>query len=480
MSTSPAEEQALRTLYRQCGGETWLRREGWLHATDVCAWEGITCDRGRVTSLSLPRNRLKGTLPTEIGLLAYLEALDLSGNALTGAVPAEMGHLRRLRHLDLADNDLRGALPERLRLLRRLRHLDMHGNQLSGTIPATLGELTALEYLDLSQNRFVGTAPAEFGRLTHLVTLRINQNDLGGPLPPEWTALRALGTFAFDQTNLLERSDPTFQTWLGSIAELHRTGVLHAEVVTLGAENHGLLMAAVAGMGAFGAILVGTIVVLLPFLGPIAAPIAAIAGAAGGGLAGRYAYKRITGSDQGGPNQALPERVTGQDSDSDLRAALKRELRELVSTTRTELPPDLADQVGDIEATLLDLLPRIKRLSSGDADAYVVRQTIRDYLPEALASYRALPRDFATQQPIQGGETAHDHLLAQLEVLHQGLRQIAARKPEEDAQQLLIHRRFLEGKFRDADLASAAASPLDVVNGADIASTEDDTLANNS
>ncbi len=446
---SPSEEQALIALFRRCDGEAWERSAGWLSDADPCTWEGVTCERGRVTGLRLPRNHLRGTLPAEIGLLAYLGDLDLSGNALTGALPVDLGNLLNLDTVDLSDNDLHGALPQRLRNLRRLRHLDLHSNRLNGSIPPALQDLTALEVLDLSRNRLSGPLPPELARLTRLVTLRLDRNDLRGPLPLELTALRSLNTLTFDQTGLLELPDPAFQTWLAGIDHLKRTGILHAEIVKPETGQGNLPLAALAGMGAFGGVLVATLVALLPLLGPAAAVVAAVTGVAGGGLAGRRVY-RLTAERR---EEALPLTAPRPSpdafpDDARLREDLTRELHDLVRTTRADLPSGIAREVEAIQATLLDLIARIPRISSGDADVFTIRQTIRDYLPEALASYRALPRDLATQRPIQAGKTAHDHLLDQLQVLHRGLQEIAGRLPEEDAQRLLVHGRFLKDKFR--------------------------------
>jgi hypothetical protein len=447
---SSGEHRALVALYHRCGGKDWERSHGWLSDPDPCAWEGVTCEAGRVTRLALPDNRLQGTLPAEVALLAYLEQIDLSGNALSGAIPTELGSLLRLAVIDLSDNDLSGPLPERLRILRRLRHLDLHGNRLNGQIPPALRDLAALETLDLSQNRFTGPVPPQLGKLTRLVTLRLDRNDLRGPLPMELTALRSLSAFSFDQTGLLELPDPDFQAWLSRIDRLRRTGVLHAEVVERVAGEGNLPLAALAGMGAFGGVLVATLVALLPVLGPAAAVFAAVAGVAGGGLAGRRVYRLTAERREASPSLAAFRRSPDTTpEDSALREDLTQELRRLVHTTRADLPSDIVREVEAIETTLLGLMPRIPRINSGDADVYTVRQMIRDYLPEALTAYRALPRDVATQRPIQAGKTAHDHLLEQLHVLHQGLRDIEERLPQEGAQRLLVHGRFLSSKFTD-------------------------------
>jgi len=40
--------------------------------TSICAWDGVTCDGGRVTRLDLSSNSLSGTIPSEVGLLTKM------------------------------------------------------------------------------------------------------------------------------------------------------------------------------------------------------------------------------------------------------------------------------------------------------------------------------------------------------------------------------------------------------------------------
>ncbi len=442
--------RGLAALYEQCGGEQWRQREGWLADADVCTWEGVSCAEGRVTRLELARNLLTGTLPAELGLLAYLTHLDLAGNQLSGPVPAEIGNLRSLTVLDLSENELRGTLPPRLRLLHRLRILDLHGNALTGSLAVGLHDLTALERLDLSDNRFTGQVPAELGRLSRLTHLALDHNELYGPLPATLQSLAALERLTFDHTSLLELPDPDFQGWLDRIPHLSRTGVLYAEVVTSGNRGAAVLAAALAGLGTFAASLVAALIAI-PFLGPLAAAIP-LAGTAGAGLLGKRVYELT--AKQRAPLPAFTA-TRADDPDAELRAELAQQLRELVRSARGDARErgahELIDELEAIEQTLLDLLSRMEGLSGSDADAFTVRQTIRDYLPSALNAYQAMPSRFAAEQPIQAGRTAQEHVVEQIRLLHTALKEIDARLPEADVQRLLVHGRFLEGKFGERD-----------------------------
>jgi hypothetical protein len=443
LGISYTEEQALVALYRQTGGEDWRDRTGWLTEDDPCTWAGVTCEGSRVTGLTLAGNRLAGTLPADLGLASYLTRLDLSGNRLQGSIPAELGNLRSLAVLNLSENRLAGTLPPRLRLLRSLRILDLHENALTGPLPPSLQDLTALEYLNLADNRFTGTVPPELGRLTRLVTLRLDGNDLHGPLPETLTALTALVTFAFDRTDLLERPDPDFQAWLDGIANCTRTGVLYAEPVA--PANAGL--AALAGAGTLGAALAAAWFVLLPLVGPLVSGLFALSGAAGAGLIGRKVYRLAQGREPRALTATTP-RLSDPD-DETLREALRDEVRTLVRDAQGELDPEAFERLREVESLLATVLTEMQNVSGGDRDGFIVRQTVREYLPEALATYRALPDEYATEVPIQDGRTARDHLLHQLDLLHRALQEIAGRQDEDNARRLLINSRFLEGKFDD-------------------------------
>jgi hypothetical protein len=51
--------------------------------------------------LHLYRNKLKGQIPTEIGLLQDLGSMYLDNNHLTGGIPTEVGTLNQLSQIYL-------------------------------------------------------------------------------------------------------------------------------------------------------------------------------------------------------------------------------------------------------------------------------------------------------------------------------------------------------------------------------------------
>lgn len=73
--------------------------------TNLANWYGIKLDSGGfIISITLRSNRLRGTIPSSIGLLKKLQYLDLSGNRLYGEVPSSIRTCTRLKDLYLAEN----------------------------------------------------------------------------------------------------------------------------------------------------------------------------------------------------------------------------------------------------------------------------------------------------------------------------------------------------------------------------------------
>ena len=71
-----------------------------------------------------------------------------------------------------------------------------------------------------------GGIPPELGNLSNLAWLLVNDTQLSGPLPLTLANLHVLQQFSFQNTDLCEPGDPAFQSWLASIPQLLRTGVI--------------------------------------------------------------------------------------------------------------------------------------------------------------------------------------------------------------------------------------------------------------
>lgn len=131
---------------------------------------------------------------------------------------------------------------------------------------------------------------------------------------------------------------------------------------------------------------------------------------------------------------------------------LVQELQRLVETVSARLPDAAQASLLGIQATLADLLPRLRELEVSGAlsveSAFTVEETLRRYLPDMLTSYLKLPAAFANTQPMQGKRTAAQILVDQLQMLDESLKQIARESFAGDVEALVNSGRFLERKLR--------------------------------
>lgn len=183
------ERAALVAFYEGTHGPEWVDQRGWLSDAPVCEWYGVSCEGGRVVSLTMNWNSLRGELPTALAQLSQLRTLVLYYNQLSGPLPPELSELQHLDTVILHHNRFEGELPEAYGNLGNLRILDLEGNQLSGPLPASFGKLRSLEILNLRHNRLSGVLPAEIGQLGQLQGLLLSSNDFEGEVPGEWLVL---------------------------------------------------------------------------------------------------------------------------------------------------------------------------------------------------------------------------------------------------------------------------------------------------
>lgn len=125
-----------------------------------------------------------------------------------------------------------------------------------------------------------------------------------------------------------------------------------------------------------------------------------------------------------------------------------------------QLPPALQESLQQIKAGLGRILPRLQKQQSMGLmtaeDAFFVRQTILQYLPDAMAPYLAMPAErrqqaFAGDAGVAGvaGKSAQDLLHEQLQILLSKLNHIEHGLWQEDGHKMLSHKRFLQDKVGD-------------------------------
>jgi hypothetical protein len=131
--TVSEEVVGLQALYHSTYGAQWSNNDRWLTG-DPCGvppfycgesckgWHGVHCwgPGGHVRKLQQRNFRVHGTLPTELGNLRQLAALDLPGAGLSGTLPSELALVPFRR--TVSDDSL----------------LSLGGHRISGSFPAEL------------------------------------------------------------------------------------------------------------------------------------------------------------------------------------------------------------------------------------------------------------------------------------------------------------------------------------------------------
>ena len=247
------DRAALETIYNTTGGKDWRFQRNWMSDVDICEWQGVGCEDGRVTRLQLNRRNLTERIPSALGDLTDLKELRLNGNSLTGKLPSSLEQLSNLELLNLSDNLLSGEIPAFFAVLPNLETLWLHSNEFTGCTPRALeglvatgrgilpefcalpehqGDRAALEALydatgggswkrtarenwlsDKPMSEWAGVTvaegrvtglhlsnsglrssrlPPELGHLEALQVLDLSNNFLGGEIPEEWGNLSEL------------------------------------------------------------------------------------------------------------------------------------------------------------------------------------------------------------------------------------------------------------------------------------------------
>ncbi|MCO5586764.1 hypothetical protein L7F22_040706 [Adiantum nelumboides] len=91
---------------------------------DPCGdWQGIVCQNGHVTGVTLSMQGLSGTLSKAIGSLQHLQLLIIQDNMISGHLPGELGNLSQLNTLKAQNNRFDGVIPSSLGNLGQLKTL---------------------------------------------------------------------------------------------------------------------------------------------------------------------------------------------------------------------------------------------------------------------------------------------------------------------------------------------------------------------
>ena len=130
--------------------------------------------------------RIKGSIPTEFGLLSKLTELSIKSldNSLL-ALPAELSTLSDLETLRYGGSSFKVNLAQEGRaLLPKLQVLDISNNDFAGgSIPSVIFQFSQLAHLDLSYCNIAGSLPSDLENLKSLTALKLRNNYLGSEIP---------------------------------------------------------------------------------------------------------------------------------------------------------------------------------------------------------------------------------------------------------------------------------------------------------
>jgi len=134
--------------------------------------------------------------------------------------------------------------------------------------------------------------------------------------------------------------------------------------------------------------------------------------------------------------------------DTDAIAKALRRLSGVVSSA----PPDIAAKTQGIIGELTDLLPRLAGRPASSDEVYVISRMASNYLPDTLDAYLRLPRGYAETQKLDGGQTAHQMVAAQLDLLAQKTTEVTNAILKGDSDALAAQGRFLAERFAPSAL----------------------------
>ncbi|KAJ0034684.1 hypothetical protein Pint_25593 [Pistacia integerrima] len=170
-------------------------------SSGYCDWTGISCDNSnRVTSISLARSQLTGTLPSEISSLSQLNSLSLQYNGISGAIPS-FAKLASLQEIFLDRNNFTSVTSGCFDGLTSLQTLSLSDNfgLASWSFPNELTKSLSLTTLYLDDCNINGPIPDVFDSFPNLQNLRLSYNNFTGSLPASFAKSEIQNLWMNDQ-----------------------------------------------------------------------------------------------------------------------------------------------------------------------------------------------------------------------------------------------------------------------------------------
>jgi hypothetical protein len=151
--------------------------------------------------------------------------------------------------------------------------------------------------------------------------------------------------------------------------------------------------------------------------------------------------------------RAYRRRHTTVAAPADPNAETLAALDTLLADVHGRVPDTVEARVQRVATTVRQTIPRLDQLGAGSAQAHAVLRTATSYMPEALAAYLRLPRDFADRRAVSGSKTSLTILCDQLDLLGSKMDDVFDAVCRADADALIAHGRFLAEKFGSGALA---------------------------
>ena len=111
---------------------------------------GVTVSNGKVISLNLSGNNLRGNLPAEVFALPYLQTLILSDNNLNGDIKTICNNVLQkndsITYIDISNNYLTGNLYNLTEIAPNITTLKANHNRISDIMPILPATITTLEF----------------------------------------------------------------------------------------------------------------------------------------------------------------------------------------------------------------------------------------------------------------------------------------------------------------------------------------------
>ena len=173
-SCGEAEKEVLVSFYNLTGGSDWTDNRGWLTDAALEEWHGVTTNEfGRIVSLDLTANNVRGAIPNDLSKLSKLEGIQLSGNAITGCIPVSVGNLPNNEFGELTLSECGVPFPD---YWLKTAMIEVLGKDEGSEI--FIADLASLEELDLSWGAIRNLEGLQYATNLKSLTLGVS-----GPTP---------------------------------------------------------------------------------------------------------------------------------------------------------------------------------------------------------------------------------------------------------------------------------------------------------